>query len=67
MADVVDLTSGARTILRDYPMYFEVDAGPLNVLTVRLPHPLIMSSSLQVYLTTTADPGDHPHRPVATR
>ena len=36
---------------RDYPLYFEIDAGPLNVLTIRLPHPLIMSSSLQVYLT----------------
>ena len=46
-----DLTSGARTILRDFPLYFEVDVGPLNTLTIRLPHPLIMSTSLQVYLT----------------
>ena len=56
MATTAEITSGARTILRDYPMYFEVDVGPLNVLTIRLPHPLIMSESLQVYLTTTDDP-----------
>ena len=56
MADIDELTSGARTYLRDYPIYFEVDEGPLNVLTIRLPHPLIMKSALQVYLTTTADP-----------
>ena len=37
-----DLTSGARTFLRDYPQYFEVDVGPLNTLTIRLPHPLIV-------------------------
>ena len=46
-----DLTAGARTVLRDFPLYFEVEVGPLNTLTIRLPHPLIMSSSLQVYLT----------------
>ena len=62
------LTSGARTILRDYPLYFEVDVGPLNTLTIRLPHPLIMSASLQVYLTTTADPPvTVAHRRLATR
>lgn len=49
-----DLTSGARTYLRDFPQYFEVDAGILNVLTVRLPHPLVSPSSLQVYLTPTS-------------
>jgi hypothetical protein len=56
MATVAEITAGARTVLRDHPLYFEVDQGPLNVLTIRLPHPLIMSSSLQVYLTTAADP-----------
>jgi hypothetical protein len=56
MATIDDLTAGARTFLRDYPQYFEVDEGPLNVLTIRLPHPLIMSSSLQVYLTTPTNP-----------
>lgn len=49
--NVSELASGARTYLRDYPQYFEVDEGPLNVLTIRLPHPLIQSSSLQVYTT----------------
>jgi hypothetical protein len=49
-----DLTAGARNYLRDFPQYFEVDAGVLNVLTVRLPHPLIAPSSLQVYVTPDA-------------
>lgn len=49
-----DLTAGARTYLRDFPQYFEVDAGILNVLTVRLPHPLISPPSLQVYVNTPA-------------
>ena len=57
MNSVDDLTSGARTLLRDYPKYFEIDEGPLNVLTVRLPHPLISPSTLQVYLTTPESPG----------
>lgn len=48
-----DLTAGARNYLRDFPQYFEVDAGTLNVLTVRLPHPLIAPASLQVYVNTT--------------
>jgi len=45
------LSSGARNYLRDFPQYFEVDEGPLNVLTIRLPHPLISTSTLQVYTT----------------
>ena len=56
MADMAELAAGARTYLRDYPQYFEVDEGPLNVLTIRLPHPLIMQKSVQVYLTTAEDP-----------
>jgi hypothetical protein len=43
-------------MLRDYPQYFEIDQGPINVLTIRLPHPLVMSSSLQVYLTAGTPP-----------
>src|SRR5262245_3675960 len=46
-----ELVAGARTILRDYPQYFEADEGPLNVLTIRLPHPNVSSATLQVYLT----------------
>ncbi len=52
-ATVSDVTSGARTFLRDFPMYFEVDEGPLNTLTIRLPHPLISAETLSVY---TLDP-----------
>ena len=48
---VATIASTARTFLRDYPKYFEVELGPLNVLTVRLPHPLIMASSVQAYVT----------------
>ena len=52
-----EMASVARTYLRDFPTYFEVDEGPLNVLTIRLPHPLVSSNSLQVYLTdTSVDP-----------
>jgi hypothetical protein len=51
MSTIDDITSGARTFLRDFPMYFEVDQGPLNTLTIRLPHPLISSDSLAVYST----------------
>lgn len=57
MTTVAEMTAGARTMLRDYPKYFEISEGPLNVLTIRLPHPLISGSSLQVYtVNTTADP-----------
>jgi len=44
-------------MLRDFPRYFEISEGPLNVLTIRLPHPLISGVSLQVYkVDTEADP-----------
>jgi hypothetical protein len=57
MATLDELTAGARTYLRDYPLYFEIDEGPLNVLTIRLPHPLVSGSTMQVYLSNpTADP-----------
>ena len=56
MTTAAEMASSARTYLRDYPTYFEVDQGPLNVLTVRLPHPLVSSDSLQVYLTDTSLP-----------
>jgi hypothetical protein len=51
MASVDEMTAGARTYLRDYPLYFEVDEGPLNTLTIRLPHPLVAGNSLQVYVS----------------
>jgi hypothetical protein len=49
--NVEELVSGSRTILRDFPQYFEVDEGPLNVLTIRLPHPMISGKTVQVYAT----------------
>jgi len=51
------MATGARAMLRDYPKYFEISEGPLNVLTIRLPHPLISGASLQVYtVDLVADP-----------
>jgi hypothetical protein len=51
---LTDVASGARTYLRDFPMFFEVDQGLLNTLTVRLPHPLVSASTLGVYTTDTS-------------
>ena len=56
MTATSDIVAGARTLLRDYPIYFEIDEGPLNVLTIRLPHPLISPSTVQVYVTNTEEP-----------
>jgi hypothetical protein len=57
MAKMEDFSSGARTLLRDFPQFFEVDHGPLNTLTIRLPHPLVSASTVGVYLVdTTVDP-----------
>jgi hypothetical protein len=52
MASLTDISSGARTFLRDFPMFFEVDQGPINTLTIRLPHPLVSADTLTVYVTT---------------
>ena len=51
MASATEMSAGVRQLVRDFPQYFEVDEGPLEVLTIRLPHPLISSQSLQVYVT----------------
>jgi hypothetical protein len=56
MSSVVDIASTSRSFLRDYPKFFEIEVGPLNVLTVRLPHPLIAPASLQVFSATPAAP-----------
>lgn len=63
MATLSDVSSGARTFLRDFPMFFEVDQGPINTLTVRLPHPLVANDTLAVYTTEPAVP---PAAPVTT-
>jgi hypothetical protein len=54
MSTMESIAAGARTFLRDYPLFFEVDTGPLNTLTVRLPHPLVTGTSLGVYATDTS-------------
>jgi hypothetical protein len=43
-------------MVRDFPKYFEVELGPLNVLTIRLPHPLVSAASMQVFLGTPPTP-----------
>jgi hypothetical protein len=43
------IVQSARNMLRDFPMFFEIDLGPLATSTVRLPHPMIEGASLQVY------------------
>jgi hypothetical protein len=56
MATTATLAAGARQLLRDFPRYFEINEGPLTVLTIRLPHPLVSGGSLQVYTVTNTDP-----------
>jgi hypothetical protein len=53
MADTAEMVGGVRSKLRDFPKYFEINEGRLNVLTIRLPHPYVTPSALQVYVTTT--------------
>jgi hypothetical protein len=54
MTSLLEVAAGVRTLLRDFPKYFEISEGPLNVLTIRLPHPLVTATSLQVYTVTDA-------------
>jgi hypothetical protein len=49
---IATITATSRQLVRDFPKYFEVELGPLNILTIRLPHPLIQSTSLQVYVAS---------------
>lgn len=52
----VAVAGTARAMLRDFPKYFEVELGELNVLTIRLPHPLISPTSVQAYIATPPSP-----------
>jgi hypothetical protein len=54
---------GVRNMLRDFPVYFEVEQGPLNTLTVRLEHPYVSAQTLQVFSTDFTDP----ENPVVTQ
>jgi len=56
MSTSVEVAGEVRSMVRDFPQFFETEEGPLQVLTIRLPHPLVSSSSLQVYITTEATP-----------
>jgi hypothetical protein len=60
---VMEIAGNARAFLRDFPKYLEIEVGPLNVLTVRLPHPLISPPSVQVY---SATPGPDPDDPMTS-
>ena len=60
---LAELSSTARTMIRDFPKYFEVEEGPLNVLTIRLPHPLISPGLLQVFI---GSPGPTPGDPMTS-
>ena len=53
---VAAIATTARAMLRDFPQFFETEVGPLNTLTIRLPHPLIQASSMQVYVATPPVP-----------
>ena len=57
MASLAELTRGTRQLVRDFPQYFEIGEGPLNVLTIRLPHPYVSAPTLQVYVATVEDIG----------
>ena len=50
------MTYRSRELLRDFPIFFEAEQGPLNTLTIRLEHPYV-SRALQVFVTdVSADP-----------
>src|SRR6188768_3145646 len=51
MTTTAEMATGVREMVRDFPQFFEVEEGPLQVLTIRLPHPLVAPGSLQVYVT----------------
>jgi hypothetical protein len=56
MAETADILIGARNMIRDFPVYFENEQGPLRTLTVRLEHPYVSSQTLQVFSTDFSDP-----------
>lgn len=46
----------ARNMLRDFPVFFEVDLGPIQTSTIRLPHPNVDGETLQVYTAAQSGP-----------
>jgi hypothetical protein len=63
---VMEIAGNARAFLRDFPKFFEIEVGPLNVLTVRLPHPLISPPSVQVFSAVPGATVDDPMVSTAT-
>jgi hypothetical protein len=56
-APTVDgIVSSTRNMLRDFPIFFETDLGPVNVSTIRLPHPNVDARTLQVYAAVQPGP-----------
>ena len=55
MSSLAEMTHRSREMLRDFPIFFEAEQGPLNNLTIRLEHPYV-SQALQVYVTDISDP-----------
>ena len=56
MSSLVELTHRSRELIRDFPIFFEAEQGPLNTLTIRLEHPYV-AQALQVFVTdVSADP-----------
>ena len=44
------MTYRSRELIRDFPIFFEAEQGPLNTLTIRLEHPYV-AQALQVFVT----------------
>ena len=57
---VANVAGTARALLRDFPKFYEIETGPLNTLTIRLPHPLISPSSVQVFVGASGAAPDDP-------
>lgn len=67
MSSLPEISAIARNMLRDFPKFFEIELGPLNVLTLRLPHPLISSASLQVFVGTPTAPNADTYTSTVTK
>ena len=50
MSSLAEMTHRSRELLRDFPIFFEAEQGPLNNLTLRLEHPYV-AQAIQVFIT----------------
>jgi hypothetical protein len=53
VSSLAEMTYRTRELIRDFPVFFEAEQGPLNTLTIRLEHPYV-SQALQVFITDVA-------------